>query len=251
MALIPCPNCRRSISDKASLCPLCGTKIVNSTISREVTCSECGSLYRQEQGFCPICGCPNTISNPLKKKRKGIVIATVIFLIIFVIGLCGTLIINQGKSAIYYDQLESVTYKMLDGAVDAEKAGNLIKKVWYNAIYQERDQETDQYTMQNGAFVEDFNDALSRLLSNKEFQKTISAIENNQEEVLTLMKQLKQPPKKYEEAYSVLKTYYDHYLSLTNMVSSPTGSLQTFSDTFFEEDDATVKAYEKMKLYLN
>lgn len=35
---------------------------------------------------------------------------------------------------------------MLDGAAKAENAGNLIKSVWYNAIYEERDTETDKYT---------------------------------------------------------------------------------------------------------
>ena len=32
---------------------------------------------------------------------------------------------------------------MLEGASDAESSGNLIKKVWYNAIYEKRDIETD------------------------------------------------------------------------------------------------------------
>ena len=30
-----------------------------------------------------------------------------------------------------------------------------------------------------------------------------------------IVKQLKEPPKKYEEAYSVLKVYYDNYLKMT------------------------------------
>ena len=104
---------------------------------------------------------------------------------------------------------------MLDGAAKAENAGNLIKSVWYNAIYEERNSETDQ------------------------------------SEVTNLMKQLKEPPKKYEEAYSVLKVYYDNYLKMTKIVTSPTGSLNTFSEDFNTYDNNTVDSYEKMKLYLD
>ena len=135
--------------------------------------------------------------------------------------------------------MESVSYTMLDGAAKAEDAGNLIKSVWYNAIYEERDTETDKYTMKNGKFVYDFND------------NSISEIELNQSEVTDLMKKLKNPPKKYEEAYAVLKTYYDNYMKMTKSVIGPTGSLQTFSEDFNTYDSDTVNSFEKMKLYLD
>lgn len=44
---------------------------------------------------------------------------------------------------------------MIDGAAKAENAGNLIKSVWYNAIFEERNSETDKYTVKNGKFVDD------------------------------------------------------------------------------------------------
>lgn len=64
------------------------------------------------------------------------------------------------------------------------------------------------------------------------------------------MKQLKEPPKKYEEAYSVLKIYYDNYMEMTKIVINPTGSLNTFSEDLNIYDN-TVDSYEKMKLYLD
>lgn len=36
----------------------------------------------------------------------------------------------------YADNLKEATITMLEGASDAESSGNLIKKVWYNAIYE-------------------------------------------------------------------------------------------------------------------
>ena len=40
---------------------------------------------------------------------------------------------------------------------DAESSANLIKQVWYNAIYEKRDDKTDKYTRPKGYFVSDFN----------------------------------------------------------------------------------------------
>ena len=105
--------------------------------------------------------------------------------------------------------------------------------------------------MKNGKFVDDFNDALSELFADENFSNNISEIETNQYEVANLMKQLKEPPKKYEEAYSVLKVYYDNYLKMTKIVINPTGSLNAFSEDFNTYDNNTVDSYEKMKLYLD
>ena len=147
--------------------------------------------------------------------------------------------------------MEKVSFTMIDGAAKAENAGNLIKSVWYNAIFEERNSETDKYTMKNGKFVDDFNDALSELFADENFSNSISEIVTNQSDVANLMKQLKEPPKKYEEAYSVLKVYYDNYLKMTKIVINPTGSLNTFSEDFNTYDNNTVDSYEKMKLYLD
>ena len=147
--------------------------------------------------------------------------------------------------------MEYVSYTMLDGVAKAENAGNLIKSVWYNAIYEERDTKTDKYTMSNGEFVYDFNDAFSNLFADENFVNSISEIGLNQSEVTDLMKKLKNPPKKYEEAYAVLKTYYDNYIKMTKLVISPNGSIQTFSEDFNTYDTDTVNSFEKMKLYLD
>lgn len=182
-------------------------------------------------------------------KHKGV--SAIILFVIFTIGVFTAFAISKGNATIYYYNLETVTYKMLDGAAKAETAGNLIKSVWYNAIYEQRDAETDKYTIVNGEFVDDFNDALDNLFADESFINSISEIESNQSEVTDLMKKLRNPPKQYEEAYSVLRGYYDNYLKLTKSVINPTGSLKTFSEDFNAYDTDTVNAYEEMKLYLD
>ena len=215
-------------------------------------CEECGTEYEIKLSTCPNCGCPNlTIEQKKqKKKQKGIIISVVVLALIAVC-VFGFSILQKAKEAEYYSNMECVSYTMLDGAAKAENAGNLIKSVWYNAIYEERDTETDKYTMKNGEFVDDFNDALSNLFADGNFINSISEIELNQSEVTGLMKKLKNPPKKYEEAYAVLKTYYDNYIKMTKSVISLDGSLQTFSEEFNTYDTDTVNSFEKMKLYLD
>ena len=247
MGLSPCPKCGESISEKATVCPHCNSDVSKSNL---ITCEDCKKEYDISMETCPNCGCPNSTVKQKKKKHKGVIISIIVFALILV-SVLGIGILQKVKELKYYSNMEAISYIMLDGAAKAETAGNLIKSVWYNAIFEERDNETDQYTMKNGKFVDDFNDALSELFSDENFINSISEIEINQSEVTDLMKQLKNPPKKYEEAYSVLKEYYDNYLKMTKIVISPTGNLITFSEDFNTYDSNTVDSYEKMKLYLD
>ena len=215
MGLTTCPKCEETISEKATVCPRC-----NSAVKQK------------------------------KKKHKGTIISIIVFALI-VISALGIGISQKAKELTFYSNMETVSFTMLDGATKAEDAGNLIKSVWYNAIFEERNSETDKYTMKNGKFVDDFNDALSELFADENFSNSISEIVTNQSEAANLVKQLKEPPKKYEEAYSVLKIYYDNYMEMTKIVINPTGSLNAFSEDLNTYDNNTVDSYEKMKLYLD
>ncbi len=247
MGLTSCPKCGETISEKATVCPHCNSDVSKNNI---VMCEDCKKEYDISMDDCPNCGCPNSAAKPKKKKHKGVIISIVVFALI-VIGVLGIGILQKLKEPDYYSNMEKVSFAMLDGAAKAENAGNLIKSVWYNAIYEKRNSETDQYTMKKGKFVDDFNDALSELFADENFTNSIFEIETNQSQVIDLMKQLKNPPKKYEEAYSVLMAYYDNYLKMTKIVINPTGSLNTFSEDFDTYDNDTVDSYEKMKLYLD
>lgn len=188
--------------------------------------------------------------NKKQKKHKGVFKSIIVFTLI-VVSVLGIGISQKAKELTFYSNMETVSFTMLDGATKAEDAGNLIKSVWYNAIFEERNSETDKYTMKNGKFVDDFNDALSELFADENFSNSISEIVTNQSEAANLVKQLKEPPKKYEEAYSVLKIYYDNYMEMTKIVINPTGSLNAFSEDLNTYDNNTVDSYEKMKLYLD
>lgn len=247
MALISCPQCGKEISEKAKVCPHCN---LNLSPQSSKICEECGTEYAAHLNACPNCGCPNLVIEENKsrgKHKRKIILATILILILAL----GVVVSQKVKEAEYYSNMEAVSYTMLDGAIKAETAGNLIKSVWNNAIYQKKDDETDKYTLENGKFVDDFNDALSNLFSDETFMSDISEIQNNKLEVNNLMKKLTDPPKKYEEAYLVLKVYYDNYLKLNKLVVNTTGSLNTFSDDFNKYDSETADSYDKMQLYLD
>lgn len=270
MAMIQCPNCGQNVSDKAKKCIHCGYELIPP---EKKNCSECGAELEDDATVCPSCGCPvqgEDSAKPIepqkveitgvkvaKASKKNIIIAVCI-IAVAIIAIVGIQYDKKQKSiqeheiAVqeYGENLETIVYKMLSGASDAETCGNLTKQVWYNAIYEERSTETDKYTRPNGTFVSDFNTALSNLFSDEDFKSDINTIKENQETVQTMMKEMKNPPDEYADAYEALSDFYNAYLELTNLAVNPSGSLQTFFSSFNEADTKTANYYSAMKLYL-
>lgn len=264
MALIHCSECGSEVSDKAVECPQCGAKLHEQDVIRKV-CEECGGELTEGEVICHKCGCPvqdnaqkeAVVVQPVKKFNTKKLIIIVVALVTLLGAAFGVHSMQEkAKKAAaeaervekiekYADNLSVVTFIMLNGATEAEKAGGLIHDVWYNTIYDKYDAETSKYTSGHS----DFNDSLQALFEDSDFQKQISDIRDNQSSVNSIMKLLKNPPEEYEEAYDALKDYYDAYLELTNLVVNPTGSLQSFTSNFNDADSAVVKYYEAMKIY--
>ncbi len=276
MALISCSNCGKEVSDKAKVCPNCGYQLIEEFIAEEVPviCEDCGTEIPTDADVCPKCGCPVPEKNEkfdepapqkveiasvnlptVKKSAKKYIIIAIMVAILIGVGIVASSIIKSNRSAKisaeYLENLKSATTTMLLGATDAEDAGNLIKSVWYNTIYEESDLKTDKYTRSNGyGFNDDFNDSLTALFSDSSFKSKISSIKSNQELVSGLMKALQNPPEEYVEAYESIKEFYDAYLDFTGLVIDPSGSLQTFSNNFNNADTETVNCYKAMKIYV-
>ncbi len=143
MALIFCSSCGHQVSNKAKICPHCGYAFpdLNSANPTMKKCDDCGTVYDEKMSACPQCGCPNEgkpiVVEVKKKKHTGLIIVLLIVAILAV----GY---QRAQTTTYNYNMKTVSYLMLDGAADAESAGNLIKSVWYNAIYQEKDSATDK-----------------------------------------------------------------------------------------------------------
>ena len=150
----------------------------------------------------------------------------------------------------YQDAYNTLVSSMLEDAATAENMGNLIVKVWHNAIWNTVDAETDKYTMKNGKFVTDFNDALAALFTDEEFGKNCSDLAANQAQIMKQMRNMVNPPEGYENAFTALESMYNSYITFTNTVLNCNGSLESFSNDFGEADEDLMHKYHSAELYM-
>lgn len=227
-------------------------------------CKKCGSLILDGFSVCLNCGAEVKENSPENKEKIKIIEAInkatrrnqrrkIIITVLLALIISASLFLKYYEYYLnlseYYSNLVDATYTILDGCVDAEKAGNLISKVWYNSIYEEHDPETDKYTMENGVFFEDFNDALYKLDNDPDFIALCDKISSNQYEVIDLMRKLNEPPKKYADAYAVIKDYYSEYIKFTNLILYYSESYNSFTEKFSTYDDSTAYLYKQMLIY--
>lgn len=262
MALIQCPNCGAQISDKAPTCLHCGyapNPIEQKTEpdEKQSVCTECGTVLEADAKLCPQCGCPVpaeievTSSQPKSKKQfwKTTIAVSLVIIVLFI----GFVQTKRGTTKTleeYSDNFTLATAAMLSGASDAESCGNLIKKVWYNAIFEKFDDETNKYTLTQFYSFNDFNEALNNLFSDSSFKSKINTIKDNQSTVQTLMSSLQDPPESYQDAYAALSNMYVAYANFIDLVINPTGNLQTFSSSFSSADSEVSSCYNALSLYL-
>lgn len=273
MALIHCPECGQEISDKAEKCIHCGHILKEQP---KLICEDCGNEIPEGAETCPVCGCPVKVEaeeKPIpvylrpktllhknlydKIGKKGIAIGLAAILVLAGGGFTASKAIEKKKaadaaaeaaqiSADYKTNYSSAVMAMYTGASKAETCGGLIKKVWYNAIWDKYNAETSKYMQK----VLDFNDALANLFSDSDFSADISSIKSNKDTVQQYMSTLQSPPAEWGNAYSALEDAYDAYLEIVNIVTSPSGNLQTFSSSFNDADTKAATTLEKALGYV-
>ena len=152
----------------------------------------------------------------------------------------------------YEDKLRTVVRLMLSSGVATERCGNLLLKVWHNSIYQIRDDKTDKYTLSSsGLFYDDFNDALANLYADKDFSNELALVRADREEVKKQIRDLKNPPEGWENAYTDLLKYYDAYYDFTDIVIVANCSLSEYKELFPKYDSEAAKCYDKMGVYFD
>lgn len=281
MALIQCPTCGGTISDRAQKCVHCGTDITTEPVIQKPSCPECGLEIDENVSVCPQCGCPlnnNEIKEDVslpkdfstnKNKKKRIIIICAIIAFVLAVGavILGVCIQKQQEAAKIsqenaekeaaqiiknYEEMYSQAVKtMYVGSDDAETCGNLIAEVWYNSIFKKEDERTDKYTQPDGYFLDEFGDALDNLFDDYNFILKINSISSNQQKVQKLMKELKNPPESCEKSYDALMRLYEAYIGLTNVVIDPTGSYKEFSGSLNDAIIETNRAFKAVESYTN
>ena len=255
MALINCPECGEEISDKARKCIHCGT-ILQEEVEVELKCIECGATVHEDDVTCKNCGCPIEKKTPQqvevagvkiqKKTKKAILITLGIIVVCVIVGIFVSVLSKNNNEKEYVNNLIKAQELMLDGAGDAESLCILTLKVWSNAIYEEADYETDEYTKPYGKFVDDFNDALANMYADSSVQSDIKEIKDRQSNVKEIMKKLSNPPQELEKCYESISELYDAYTRLVNVAVDPSGSYSSVSAEKNEVVSDFLSAYEKV-----
>jgi hypothetical protein len=234
MALINCPECNKEISDKVKACPHCGYPFESSVDKNQ-------DLQKVEISAVNI-----KPTSPEKKKR--LILGLIIAVVVLAVGIAAIFV---GKTIIYNNYIENLNtarMSMLNGGSDAENLLNLTAKVWNNSIMEESDPETNKYTRSNdGWFYDDFNIALGLLIEDKTTIAKIAAIEENQQLVEGLMKELQNPPANLETCYATLNELYTIYRGLTNLAINPSGSYNSFVADKQEKITSFIGLYDKLE----
>lgn len=230
MALISCPECGKEISDKVKACPHCGYPMQEEPVS--------GPQQVEVTGI--------KINAPKKSTKMKLLLAVCAVLVVaFVV--VGTMAAkNSQAKAAYLENLREARMSMLSGGAMSETICNKARSVWYNTIFEKDDSGTDKYTKTNGKFNDDFNTSLSALYNDGGTELTVTQIKDNQKTVDELMDKLKNPPSEYSDAYETAKELYDIYCDFTSMAISPSGSLNTYSESIASIDSDFMKSYEKL-----
>lgn len=222
MTLIACPECGKEISDKVQACPHCGYPLAT-------------------EGKLNVPAMPDTVS---RKSQIGKIIAGLIVIALLVIVVVYGIGVQQEKA--YIEKLELASSTMLLGASTSENTLDLIGTIWYNAIYEENDTATDQYTKPRGFFVDDFNIALMNYFTSDPYLSASSVIETNKSDVQVLMQEVQNPPKKLQNSYETITELFVAYQSLTNFALNPTGNLTSFSDEKREKLNKFTELFSKL-----
>jgi hypothetical protein len=196
------------------------------------------------------------MGKPIEKKRKFPIRIVLMLVLILAASVFGVLyMLNSQKEDLYIENLRQVSTTMKKGAATSEIVLDLVGRIWYNAIYEESDPITDEYTKDSGwygkeGFVEDFNEALTNYFTSDEATVKFDAIQLNQKEVRILMEELQYPPQKLEDYYDTVTELYVAYQSLTDFALNPGGSLQSFSQEKNDRIDKFSELFNKLQVQL-
>lgn len=158
------------------------------------------------------------------KVKVGTVIVSVIIIMVF-----STTAISKHQ---YKQDLLEISDLMEDSMIDAELMVDEYATVWEDTI-----DSGDFGNEVNGEIVYDFNDAILNQYVYFTENGQIDEMRKNQDKVKDRMKDLKNPPAKYEKAYDHMVNMYASFKLYTGLGMEPDGSLQSYNEKSQEAYD--------------
>ena len=238
-----------------------------ATKMKDYICSNCGCSVSEEYNYCPECGSPMNDTCSLdddltdtflgtkkkeekrEKKKRSPIRRLIFWAIVIALAIWGKL---EYDAYDYGINLHNVGYYASTSASQLDKAGVLFINVWNNTVFQTKDEETDKYTREangTGNFYSDFNDALEVLVNSQEYKDRISQAEEAKNEAYDLMGKLTNPPRRYEDAYRDVKSYYTDFIAFYNIVVSPRGTLAEHREKFEKARDVYIQSSYAISMY--
>lgn len=262
MATIKCPNCGSDASDEAIFCAACGARLKNPPVVESATPSPVAQPNPQPTSTATQVA--QTAQQTTPKVRNKTLLIVIAAAVVLIAGLAVGYVVNQQREQAriaaeaeaqriaeiesfnqYIDDMTECMFLMLSGAADAEDLCNTTVNVWNSAIFEDSQDAWDEEIRQY--YSDDFNDALGLLYSDQTTIDAVANIEDNQDQVNEIYRRLQNPPEGLDSAYDTFEEMYDSYLTLTRLATNPTGSLQSYTESFHEADQNCVDAFEKLQ----
>jgi len=229
-------------------------------------CSNCGKEIDENSKFCPNCGKEMLLSSEkdnkdepkekkVKNKKKVIIFSIISILIIISISIIvfSRVVINNknNKKEEYSNLLTDTACNLYLGELIAEYHVNFIADIWYNAIYEIYDTDTNPYLVnKNGGYRSKYN-GYSKGIKNylTENENQIKKMDEQRKEILDDMKKLQElSGEEYPKELESLKEMYKNYNIIVDLAISPTGSYVDYVEKINEYIEAFNMAYNEIQI---
>lgn len=186
-----------------------------------------------------------------KINKKTIVIVSIVALLIAIIIATTFIIINKNKKREkeYEELMKSVARDLYLNEVLAEYHSSYITTIWYNAIFEKRNNYTDKYTKNKYASWVSFQEAINNyLLDNKEL---LEDLEDKEKEIGIKLNELQDMPNSdYQKYLDILTEMYSNFSSMVSLANSPTGAYKEYGEKCNKYSENFDAEYKKL-LILN
>lgn len=212
-----------------------------------IKCPECTKEFSDQADACPNCGYP--VKKDSKKKYKVFFIIPPLLVILIIIIFISQFF-NHKKEGEYLLNCKNYYTALSCAVMDAEDSTSMIYDVWNDTIFKEFNQNTYKYTRDdNSVFYDDFNEALKSYFSSSEFSTYHDLYVHNQKIIEELFEKASDPPKEYEELYTLVYDSYYSYQKLSDLSVNPKGNLQNYVQSFNELDSEMPEYLKKIEAY--
>jgi hypothetical protein len=152
---------------------------------------------------------------------------------------------QKEKEQEYLAQLEDAHLTITDAAAKAEEMSSTYVDAWHDAIW-------NDYVLIDGVEmpVSDFDEGIMFIYLDFEANGDITALTDEAFEIDLLLKDLNNPPEKYQKFYDMLIDIQLNYETYVDLAEYPSGSFETYSKNVNDLSNDLYKQLKEFELRL-